>query len=255
MPKGKLSTAYKNKYSLLTWLLLSGRTSYLQRRYMLYKKHDNLSILPLCARGKDTYNDYILLDFYNLIQKKEYSAMKKIKINLGVINTIASVLTPIIVLVIGTIINSNIEITESYLSKEKDWQNQWADKFLVVANNFNLSVSEIVVGFHNLASLTEEQKQNSSDTKLKTKLSDEINHLNKYFKLIQKQQWDISIYADFAPKHGEKVSSIAVSIFTLLKNLRSQLKGNLEEIRDAQISLNREIRKVHAEILNLNTDD
>ena len=42
MPKGNLNTAFVNKYSLLTWRSSLGRSSYLQRRYMLIKVKENM---------------------------------------------------------------------------------------------------------------------------------------------------------------------------------------------------------------------
>ena len=46
---------------------------------------------------------------------------------------------------------------KSAISKEKEWQSKWADKFLEVANKYNDKLTEYVVEFSLIAQASEEQ--------------------------------------------------------------------------------------------------
>ena len=61
-----------------------------------------------------------------------------------ILKLIASFLTPLIILILGIVINKKLESAKAALSKERDWQNWWAGKFLSVCHDYNDDISKIV---------------------------------------------------------------------------------------------------------------
>lgn len=58
---------------------------------------------------------------------------------------------------VGIFISRQLEERKSAISKEKEWQSKWADKFLEVANKYNDKVTEYIVEFSLIAQASEEQ--------------------------------------------------------------------------------------------------
>lgn len=61
-----------------------------------------------------------------------------------IIDLISSVITPIVILVLGIFINKNIEKLKVTMTKENEWRNIWANKFLEVCNKYDAVVTKIV---------------------------------------------------------------------------------------------------------------
>jgi len=64
---------------------------------------------------------------------------------LEVLKLIASFLIPVAVVVSGVFINKGIERIKTSLSKEKSWNEAWANKFLRIATDYSDTVLEFVL--------------------------------------------------------------------------------------------------------------
>ncbi|MBM4274273.1 MAG: hypothetical protein FJ134_07420 [Deltaproteobacteria bacterium] len=73
-----------------------------------------------------------------------------------ILKLIASFLTPLIILIIGIIINRRLEKIKTTFVKEKDWQSWWASKFLDVAHEYNSAISECVTGLFRIKQINDE---------------------------------------------------------------------------------------------------
>ena len=163
-----------------------------------------------------------------------------------ILKLVVSFLTPLIILILGMLINRNLESIKVVSSKEKDWQNWWAVKFLGACHDYNESITNIVTGLFQLKQI-EEEKLPEWKSESKEKLSDIKQSIRK----LQYLQWEIQNYIQFAPKYGSTVLEKGNELFNLIDSLISKKRGNLEKIRKVQFEFNDAVRLAHAEILGL----
>ncbi|MDK9708534.1 MAG: hypothetical protein OEL83_15940 [Desulforhopalus sp.] len=74
-----------------------------------------------------------------------------------ILKLVASFLTPLIILILGIVINRRLETTKALLLREKEWQNWWAEKFLAACHGYNESVTDIVTGLLQLKQIEDEK--------------------------------------------------------------------------------------------------
>ncbi len=168
------------------------------------------------------------------------------EMTIEILKLAASFLTPLIILVVGIIINKKLESSKVVLSKEKDWQNWWAGKFLTICHDYNEEVTNIVTGLFQLKQI-EDEKLLDWEKESKEKVSDVKQSMRK----LQYLDWDIQNYIQFAQNEGPNVLKKAKELYSLIGNLMSRKQGDLEEIRRVQFEFNDAVRLAHAEILGL----
>ena len=165
--------------------------------------------------------------------------MKEASEILIIIQTISSIITPVIVVGIGIFISNKIEKNKLVFLKEKEWQVKWAELFFAQAVEFNSTISSLVCNLHYLQTEKDTQK---------------VDHINKtiyanIFNLL-KIAWDIQNYVQFSHKYGSDIVSKQEQIIQLLRKIISEKKGDLEELRRVQFEYNKVVRSVHAEMLH-----
>lgn len=163
-----------------------------------------------------------------------------------ILKLVASFLTPLIILILGIVINRKLESAKAVLSKEKDWQNWWAGKFLSVCHDYNENVSHIVTDSFQLKPI-EDEKLSGWESELKQKYSD----IRKSMRKLQYLDWEIQNYIQFAHERGPTVFKTEKELFGLIASLMSKRQGDLKEIRKVQFKFNDAVRRAHAEILGL----
>ena len=159
---------------------------------------------------------------------------------------IVSFLTPLIILFIGIFISRKIEKMKSFLSKEKDWQNWWANKFLQTAHDFNNSVTNIVTGLFQYNQIEKEKLSNWQED-----LKEKENAIRSSMEELQVYEWEIQNYVIFANKQGHNLLKKQNNLLGLLRDLFNEKQGDLEKIRQCQFEFNQSIRLAHAELLGL----
>jgi hypothetical protein len=168
------------------------------------------------------------------------------EMTMEVLKLVASFLTPLIILILGIVINKKLESAKAVLSKEKDWQNWWAGKFLSTCHNYNESVTDIVTGLFQVKQI-EDEKLSGWENESKENLNDIRHSMRK----LQYLDWEIQNYIQFAHEHGPTVLEKGKNLYGLIGSLTSKRQGNLEEIRKIQFEFNNAVRLAHAEILGL----
>jgi hypothetical protein len=166
-----------------------------------------------------------------------------------ILKLMASVLTPIIILILGILINRTLEKSKAVLSKEKDWQNWWAGKFLSIAHDYNSTVSECVTGLYSLKQIEDEKLSGWEEDLKQKEIAVRLN-----IRKLQYLDWEIQNYIQFAPNKGKNVRDKQEQLFDLLANLIGTKQGNLEEIRTVQFEFNDSVRLAHAEILEISSN-
>ena len=168
------------------------------------------------------------------------------EMTMEILKLVVSFLTPLIILILGMLINRKLESIKAVSSKEKDWQNWWAAKFLGACHDYNESITNIVTGLFQLKQI-EEEKLLEWESKSKEKLSDISQSISK----LQYLQWEIQNYIQFAPEYGPTVLEKGNELFNLIGRLISKKQGDIEKIREVQFEFNDVVRLAHAEILGL----
>ena len=158
---------------------------------------------------------------------------------------IVSLLTPIIVLVLGLKISRNLERKKIGVLKEKEWQVKWADLFFNEAIEFNTNISIIVCALFDLQKA--EPKSNNEK-----ELNDRIT---KSGNAISQTDWNIQNFSQFAVANNSSLKEKQSKLIAKLTEIMSNRKGDLEEVRQLQFEYNKIVRKVHSEILNSTKDN
>lgn len=164
-----------------------------------------------------------------------------------ILKLIASFLTPVIILILGIIINRRLEKSKTALAKEKDWQSWWAGKLLNVAHDYNNAVSEIVMSFYHLSQTNGQKPPGLEDEATSSKI-------NKAIYKVQYLDWEIQNYTQFTQFNRDNVMKKEKCLYKLLNDLISNKQGNLEVIRKAQFEFNEAVRLAHAELLAIAPD-
>lgn len=154
---------------------------------------------------------------------------------------IASVLTPLIVLILGLVISKKLEKAKLAVLKEKEWQVKWADMFLTLAIEFNNTASFMITSFHYLPTYQDAKKIEEINTELKVKLF-RLSEIN----------WNIKNYTQFSHESGYKVIAAQENLLSLFGETFSgkHEKMDSEQFGKLQIEYNSAVRDVHRELLN-----
>ena len=157
---------------------------------------------------------------------------------------IASFLTPLIILVLGILINKNIERTKIALLQEKEWQVRWAETFLIRAIKFDENVSVVITTLTQLQQQTQNRSKNDAEQNEKELLKT----INQSIANIQYLDWDIQNFAQFA-NDGKDVIGKQKELMESIRNIFEKKQGDLEKIRQIQFEYNKAVRKTHNQIL------
>jgi hypothetical protein len=162
---------------------------------------------------------------------------------LSIIQTVAALATPLVVLVLGWQINRRLEQSKLSLSKEKEWQTKWAESFFLSASGFNQAVEDYV---HLLFEISQQPKGDSRGV-----AQDKEKLLWEASERIQRTEWSLKTHVQFASRNREAVLAAASKVIELCAQLFKEKKGNLEEIRRALFAFNDASRAAHRELLAL----
>ena len=155
-----------------------------------------------------------------------------------------SFVTPIIILVLGIIINRKIEKGKLLLLKDKEWQVKWADLFFKEAIVFNNLVTESVSLINKLSNLPLDK-------------TDEINSIieilsNEKFPMLEKVEWNIKNYVQLSNNKNniEKLLLLQEEIFREIGKLKNEGNISFDRVRSKQLDYNKLAREIHNEIMN-----
>jgi hypothetical protein len=162
------------------------------------------------------------------------------------IKVIASVLTPLVILLLGLEVNQALEKGKANLAKEKDWKNEWAKRFYTQAISFNDAIEDVVMV---LSFMMHENNQKLPDWE---KRAEDLRvSLHEVVQRIQKTEWSLITMCEFCPNSKGEVLSAAKLAFNQVSELLKNKQGDLEAIRKTLHSFNIAAMKAHSEILGL----
>jgi len=162
---------------------------------------------------------------------------------LPVIQAVAAIATPLVVLVLGWQINRRLEQSKLSLSKEKEWQTKWAESFFLSASGFNQAVEDSV---HLLFEISQQLQDDSRGV-----IPEKEKLLWEASERIQRTEWSLKTHVQFAPRNRKAVLEAASKVIELCEQLFKEKRGNLEEIRAALFEFNAASRAAHRELLAL----
>jgi hypothetical protein len=162
---------------------------------------------------------------------------------LTIIQAVAALATPLVVLFFGLQINRRLEQSKLTLSKEKEWQTKWADSFFSSASEFNQAVEDSIMLLYEIG----QQPQNDPRGVIKEK----EKLLWAASEKIQRTEWSLKTHVQFAEKNRDAVLLNASKVMGQCAQLFKEKKGSLEEIREALFNFNAASKAAHRELLAL----
>jgi len=159
------------------------------------------------------------------------------------IKLLASLLTPLVVLVLGFRISRKLEESKTRTSKEHEWESYWATSFLRVANDYNNTATKLITMMARLA-----EYANNNDIAKANEIITEMNDIVGSFSSLD---WELQQYSDFALVNGPVVRTRGKVLFEAVTAMLRDKKADLEEIRRMQFEFTDSVRLAHAEILSL----
>lgn len=163
---------------------------------------------------------------------------------LQIIQGIGALATPLVVLFLGLLINRRLEHTKQSLSKEQQWQSQWADRFFARAIEFNDAAEDVVLLLFEIGQVSQRTgDDNTSKLKEKEKL------IWTAVERLTRAEWSLKIPLQFAPNCGAAVLAAASNVYLLVGQLLKEKKGDLDSIRNALVQFNSAAKNAHRELL------
>ena len=162
----------------------------------------------------------------------------------SIVQAVASLLVPIVVILLGLKINRQLEANKVNLSREKEWQTKWADSFFASASEFNQAVEDSIML---LFEIGQQHTQNDPRGVIKEKEKLLLAASEK----IQRTEWSLKTHVQFASKNRDAVLLNATKVMELCTQLFKEKKGSLEEIREALFNFNAASKAAHRELLAL----
>ncbi|MDR3537824.1 MAG: hypothetical protein P4L71_15105 [Acetobacteraceae bacterium] len=165
---------------------------------------------------------------------------------LKIAQILATLLTPIIVTVLGVVIVRRIEGIKAEATKRSAFHVRWADEFFDACQQFLRALErEIAI----LTFLTHRADRNDEDGMKMQRDQGEVHFL------AYELQLRIRRCAGFAPQNQDRISKLAKGSFSLVNNLVADRQGNLDPIFQILNDFNNCARQAHAEILALDRLD
>lgn len=157
---------------------------------------------------------------------------------------LVSMVTPLIVAVIGILLLRRIEGTKAEFTKQSEFHTKWAEQFFECCQEFLKSIERELTILQVISNL------DNLDDEFGTKLQKEISllHVN-----ISETELRIRRSVVFAPSTGKAVTKASHECIELVGNLVKSRKGNFDEIISKMNDFNKAARKAHAEMLGIHT--
>ncbi|MDQ1088433.1 hypothetical protein QE390_002979 [Siphonobacter sp. SORGH_AS 1065] len=166
--------------------------------------------------------------------------MTETQLMIEILKLCVSLLTPILVLIVGLIISKKIEKAKLDVLKEKEWQVKWAEMFLKQATDFNDNITTVICSLFNLQSEADKVKVDE----LRKLILSSCERLSEI-------DWNIRNYTQFSKNYQNEVISTQQKLMDSTRQLMSSGQGSLEEVRKQQFEYNNAVRNAHSEILKM----
>ena len=167
--------------------------------------------------------------------------------NLELVKLIATLINPLLVILFGVILTKKVEKIRIQSMIQKEWHIKWAERFFMTFSEINSLIERIILNFHKLSYL-------DLDGKINSKAANEAKkELNEAIPELSRKEFSLRTQIGFAPKSSSNLKNSIQCLFNLLRNLIEKNEGNVDDIQDALIHLNREAMLAHSEMLGIHT--
>lgn len=165
---------------------------------------------------------------------------------LQIMQAVGSLATPLIVLVIGLLINRRLERSKLSLSKEKEWESRWAESFLSRASAFNDAAEDCVILLFQVGELSR-----TNDGALSPRMDEKVKLVWDARDRLQRAEWSLKIHLQLTPDRGKSVLAISSEVYSKISELLKNKRGELDPISEALGRFNIAVRQAHRELLSL----
>jgi hypothetical protein len=163
-----------------------------------------------------------------------------------VLTLVGSLATPLAIAFIGLLINKTIQRQNAIVQRRSAWLGKWAEDFLHEAASFdNAATSFIMVWWvnhlksvNNLPEAEEEQKRIHLD-------------VLPHWLALERAGWEMTKYAAFGPKTGKGLEGASQALLDEASGWLANKGGNVQSFKEEQKTFNANVRRVHAELLNI----
>jgi hypothetical protein len=148
---------------------------------------------------------------------------------------VVSLSTPLTIAAVGWILNRTIQKQNARVQRNSSWRIAWAEEFLSVSNKFNDAATNFLMAFWSLQFV--ENTPGSEPIKPYTDMVRFEYHLLRF--------------PDFAPSNGADLAKSAKALVQEASDWTHNKGGSIDRFREKQLTFNRNARRVHAELLDL----
>lgn len=161
------------------------------------------------------------------------------------IKVIASVLTPLVILLFGLEVNQALEKNKTQLLKDKDWTSQWADRFYAQAVAYNDVMEEILVLLisYSQEGVTKIPQWEKRQEEISRKYNEKVPQVSKI-------RMSLEMMCQFCPASEADVLSASRLATDKVRAVIEKQEGSIEDIRESLRAFNKIAMKAHREILS-----
>ena len=167
---------------------------------------------------------------------------EEMQVWLEVGNLVASIATPFVVAILGTLLLRRIEGIKATITRQSEFQKKWAEQFFECGQLFMQALER------ELAILTSLFDLKTPNDEFGAELQKEISRLHP---TLSELELRIRRSVVFAPSTGPIVAKAAGECIKLTGALVATKKGNVDDIISKMNEFNVASRKAHAEMLGL----
>lgn|SRR5574341_91432 len=160
------------------------------------------------------------------------------------IQVISSIVTPIVILLLGLKLNKTLEANKASLAKDKEWRTEWGKRFYSSAIEFNAAVDDGVLLIFFVSEISREKLPGWEE-----RIKQKQNSVYTSFERLQRAEWTLKTTVEFAPQSKDDVISSSHKIWMALSELWKNKQGNIDTIRSYLFDFNKAAMKAHREIL------
>lgn len=157
---------------------------------------------------------------------------------------VSSIVTPIIILLLGLKLNKTLEVNKASLAKDKEWRAEWGKRFYSSAIEFNAAVDDGVLLIFFVSEISREKLPG-----WEKRIEQKQNTVYTIFERLQRAEWILKTIVEFAPESKDDVISSSHKVWTALSELWEKKQGNVNTISPYLFDFNKAAMKAHREIL------
>ena len=164
----------------------------------------------------------------------------------GHIKDLASIITPLAVMVFGIYINNTIQVQNRIAERRSAFTKQWADEFSKLTGEIYDNTLRMLLLY-----FTASNQEHLVSGDKEAFIQNANAEIPRIALLLEEQKLRLEKYIDLAPVTGDALSQEFDQLHDVVRRWMSSKGGNAETLRKRQTSFNQSARNTHREILAL----